>query len=135
KISDVVPLSTLDDLVFGGWDIFEDDCYSAARTAGVLEPSLLAQVRPEMEKIRPWPAVFDQRYVKRLQGPNVKNGANKKDVAEQLRADIRNFKKERGLDRMVMVWCGSTEVYMTEAPAHQTIEAFERGLEANDPAI
>src|SRR5438309_8022421 len=91
KISEDVPLSTLDDLVFGGWDIFEEDSYSAARTAGVLEPSLLAQVRPEMEKIRPWPAVFDQRYVKRLQGPNVKKGANKKDLAEQVIADIRAF--------------------------------------------
>src|SRR5213593_3237565 len=84
KISEVVPLTALEDLVFGGWDIFEDDCYSAARTAGVIEPSLLEQVRPELEKIRPWPAVFDQRYVKRLEGPNVKKGKNKKDLAEQV---------------------------------------------------
>src|SRR5437016_1766554 len=132
KISDVVPLSTLDDLVFGGWDIFEEDCYSAAKTAGVLEPSLLAQVRPEMEKIRPWPAVFDQRYVKRLQGPNVKKGANKKDLAEQLIADIRAFKSNNKLDRLVMIWCGSTEIYMTESPAHQSIEAFEKALEGNE---
>ena len=135
KISDVVPLATLDDLVFGGWDIFEEDCYSAARTAGVLEPSLLDQVRPEMEKIRPWPAVFDQRYVKRLQGPNVKKGKNKKELAEQVIADIRKFKADNQLDRLVMVWCGSTEIYMTEAPVHASIESFERGLEENDPAI
>src|SRR5450759_2763887 len=77
KISDIVPLSSLDDLVFGGWDIFEDDCYAAAKTAGVLEPALLEQVRPELEKIRPWPAVFDKHYVKRLDGPNVKKGRNK----------------------------------------------------------
>jgi len=135
KITDVVPLAGLDDLVFGGWDIFEDDCYAAARTAGVIEPSLLDQVRPDLEKIRPWPAVFDQRYVKRLDGPNVKKGKNKKDLAEQVISDIRTFKSDHGLDRMVMVWCGSTEVYMTESPAHSTIESFERALEDNDPAI
>ncbi|HTK28908.1 MAG TPA: inositol-3-phosphate synthase [Vicinamibacterales bacterium] len=135
KISDVVPLATLDDLVFGGWDIFEDDCYAAARTAGVIEPSLLEKVRPELEQIRPWPAVFDQRYVKRLDGPNVKKGRNKKDLAEQVVADIRAFKERNQLDRLVMVWCGSTEVFMTEGPAHQSVEAFERAHEANDPSI
>src|SRR4249920_36957 len=106
KITEVVPLATLDDLVFGGWDIFEDDCYKAARTAGVLEPSLLDQIRPEMEQIRPWPAVFDQRYVKRLSGPNVKKGKNKRDLADQVRADIQKFKKDNGLSRLVMVWAG-----------------------------
>src|SRR5712675_257241 len=94
KISDVVPLASLDDLVFGGWDIFEDDCYAAARTAGVIEPALLDKVRPELEKIRPWPAVFDQHYVKRLDGPNVKKGKNKKDLAEQVVADIKKFKAD-----------------------------------------
>ncbi len=126
KISDVVPLSALDDLVFGGWDIFEDDCYAAARTAGVIEPALLEKVRPELEKIRPWPAVFDQRYVKRLDGPNVKKGKNKRDLAEQVIADIRTFKSDNQLDRLVMVWCGSTEVFMTESPAH----ALDRELRA-----
>src|SRR3989441_3342109 len=135
KISEVVPLSALDDLVFGGWDIFEEDCYRAARTAGVIEPSLLEKVRPELEKIRAWPAVFDQRYVKRLDGPNVKRGKNKKDLADQVVDDIRKFKAEHNLDRLVMVWCGSTEAFMTEAPAHQTIEAFECALEASDPSI
>jgi myo-inositol-1-phosphate synthase len=135
KITDVVPLASLDDLVFGGWDIFEEDCYGAARTAGVLEPGLLEQIRPEMERIRPWPAVFDQRYVKRLQGPNVKKGRNKKDLAEQVISDIRTFKSDHGLDRLVMVWCGSTEIFMTESPAHATIESFERALEENDPSI
>src|SRR5436190_5474816 len=135
KISDVVGLSSLDDLVFGGWDIFTDDCYAAARTAGVIEPALLDKVRPELEQIRPWPAVFDQRYVKRLDGPNVKKGANKKELAEQVIADIRRFKSDNGLDRLVMVWCGSTEVFLTESPAHQTVESFECALEKNDPAI
>jgi len=135
RIGDVVALSSLDDLEFGGWDIFTDDCYAAARAAGVIEPSLLDKVRPELEKIRPWPAVFDQRYVKRLDGPNVKRGANKKELAEQIAADIRRFKAERSLDRLVMIWCGSTEVFMVESPAHATVESFERALESNDPAI
>jgi myo-inositol-1-phosphate synthase len=135
KINEVVSLSSLDDLVFGGWDIFDEDCYAAARTAGVIEPSLLEQVRPELEKIRPWPAVFDKHYVKRLEGPNVKTGRNKKELAEQVVQDIRTFKSAHNLDRLVMVWCGSTEIFMTETAAHQTIDNFERALEANDPSI
>ena len=135
KINDVVPLSGLGDLVFGGWDIFEDDCYAAARTAGVIEPSLLDHVRPELEKIRPWPAVFDQRYVKRLDGPNVKKGKNKRDLAEQVMEDIRLFKEAHALDRLVMIWCGSTEAFMTESEPHASIQNFERALEENDPAI
>jgi myo-inositol-1-phosphate synthase len=135
RITDVVPLAALDDLVFGGWDIFEDDCYAAARTAGVIETSLLDKVRPELERIRPWPAVFDRRYVKRLDGPNVKKGRNKKELGEQVVSDIRTFKADNQLDRLVMIWCGSTEVFMTESPAHTNIESFERALEQDDPAI
>ncbi|HEY7789056.1 MAG TPA: inositol-3-phosphate synthase, partial [Vicinamibacterales bacterium] len=135
RIGDVVPLPGLDDLVFGGWDIFEENCYEAARTAGVIESTLLDAVRPELETIRPWPAVFDQRYVKRLSGPNVKKGKNKKDLADQVIADIRKFKADHKLDRLVMVWCGSTEIFMTESPAHQTVASFEKALEANDPTI
>ncbi len=134
-IKDLVPLASLDDIVFGGWDIFDDDCYSAACTAGVLEPALLEKIRPELEAIKPWPAVFDRRYVKRLDGPNVKRGADKMDLANQVREDIRRFKAEQGLDRMVMIWCGSTEIFMTESPVHQTIEAFEAGLRRSDEAI
>jgi myo-inositol-1-phosphate synthase len=135
KIADLFPLAGLDDIVFGGWDIFEENCYQAAKTAGVLEPALLEQIKPELEAIAPWPAVFDQRYVKRLHGPNVKAGANKKDLAEQVVADIHRFKADHGLDRVVMVWCGSTEVYLKETPAHQSIEAFECALAANDDSI
>ncbi|MEQ1898206.1 MAG: inositol-3-phosphate synthase [Vicinamibacterales bacterium] len=135
KINDFVPLAQLDDLVFGGWDIFEEDCYAAAKTAGVLESSLLDQIRPELEAIRPMPAVFDQRYVKRLQGPNVKTGKNKLDLAGQLIADIRNFKATNNCDRLVMVWVGSTEVFMKAGPVHESLAAFEKGLEANDDAI
>ena len=135
KINDFVPLAQLDDLVFGGWDIFEEDCYAAAKTAGVLESSLLDKLRPELEAIKPMPAVFDQRYVKRLQGPNVKTGKNKLDLAQQLIADIRNFKATNNCDRLVMVWVGSTEVFMKEGPVHQSLAAFEKGLEASDDAI
>src|SRR5437763_3132854 len=125
RIKDFVPLASLDDVVFGGWDLFQDNAYEAAKTAGVLERDLLEQVRPELEVIKPWPAVFDRKYVKRLDGPNVKKGKNKKDLAEQVRADIHKFKADHGLSRLVMVWCGSTEIYLTESPVHASIEAFE----------
>ena len=135
RIADMFPLASLDDLVFGAWDIFESNCYEAARTAGVLEPALLEQIRPDLEAVRPWPAVFDQRYVKRLNGANVKQGRSKRDLADQVVADIRRFKAEHELERLVMVWCGSTEIYLTESAVHGSIEAFERGLEASDDAI
>lgn len=134
-IKDFVSLADLDGIVFGAWDIFEDSCYDAAKTAGVLEPALLEQIRPELEALRPWTAVFDRQYVKRLDGPNVKRGANKRDLAEQVRDDIRRFKSEHGLDRLVMVWCGSTEIFLTETAAHQSVESFEQALEADDPTI
>jgi myo-inositol-1-phosphate synthase len=134
-IKDFLPLASLDDVVFGGWDIFNDNAYEAARTAGVLDKDLLEQIRPELEAIEPMPAVFDQRYVKRLHGPNVKQGKNKKDLADQLIADMQRFKAENNCDRLVMVWCGSTEVYMTETPAHATIESFEKALEQSDDSI
>jgi len=135
KIKDFVPLAGLDDLVFGGWDIFEEDCYSAARTAGVLEAGQLDQVRSELEAVKPMPAVFDQRYVKRLDGPNVKTGKSKRDLAEQVVADIRAFKQAHGCDRLVMIWTGSTEVFMKQGPVHESLDAFERGLERSDEAI
>ena len=135
KIREFVPLASLDDVVFGGWDIFEEDCYAAACTAGVLERPLLDAVRTELEAIRPMSAVFDQRYVKRLSGPNVKKAANKRDLAEQLIADIRAFKATHRCDRLVMVWCGSTEVYMKEGPAHQSLSSLERALAGNDDSI
>jgi myo-inositol-1-phosphate synthase len=135
KINEFVPLADLNDIVFGGWDIFEEDCYAAARTAGVLEPAQLEQVRGELEAIKPMAAVFDQRYVKRLDGPNVKKGKNKRDLAEQVIADIRGFKEKHGCDRLVMVWTGSTEVFMKQAAVHETIVAFEQALDASDVAI
>ncbi len=135
RIADVLPIAPLDDVVFGGWDLFDDNCYEAAKTAGVLEASLLESIRPDLEAIKPMPAVFDRQYVKRLDGPNVKKGKNKRDLAEQVIADIRTFKSSNGLDRLVMVWCGSTEVFMQESAAHQSLAAFEAALEASDPAI
>src|SRR5918992_1070679 len=117
-IKDFVPLAALDDVVFGGWDIFEDDCYQAAKVAGVLDDELVERIRPELEKIKPMSAVFERRYVKRLDGPNVKTGANKRDLADQLRDDIRRFKDQHKADRLVLIWCGSTEVSLTESEAH-----------------
>jgi myo-inositol-1-phosphate synthase len=135
KIQDFVPLASLNDLVFGGWDIFEDNCYESASKAGVLDKTLLDKVRPSIEKIKPWQAVFSQDYVKRLQGPNVKKGKNKMELAEQVMDDIDKFQKKNNLSRMVMIWCGSTEVYMKPEPAHATIAAFEKAMRENDPAI
>ena len=135
RIADVLPLAHLDDIVFGGWDLFEENAYDAAKTAGVLEGSLLEQIRPEMEAITPWPAVFDRQYVKRLDGPNVKKGRTKRDLAAQVIADIRGFKAAHQLDRLVMVWCGSTEIFMSEGPAHQSTAVFEAALDGNDDSI
>jgi len=135
KIKEFVPLAELDQLVFGGWDIFYDNCYEAACKAGVLEKDLLNQVRPELEAIKPMSAVFSKDYVTRLSGENVKKGATKWDLAQQLMDDIKNFKAKNKLDRLVMVWCGSTEVYMKAQPAHDTIASFENALKTNDPAI
>src|SRR5712664_2971279 len=135
KIHDFVPLASLDNLVFGGWDIYEDNCYQSAVKAGVLDRTLLEAVKPTIEKIKPWRAVFSQDYVKRLQGPNVKSGKNKMELAEQVMDDIEQFRKKNNLARLVMVWCGSTEVYMKAEAAHASLSAFEKALRANDPSI
>ncbi|MGD1064008.1 MAG: inositol-3-phosphate synthase [Terracidiphilus sp.] len=132
-IKDFVPLAGLKDIVFTGWDIFEDNVYEAAAHAAVLKPEMLKRLKPYLEKIKPMPAVFDSYYVKRLHGTHVKKGKNKLDLAEQLRADIRAFKKK--VDRVVMIWCGSTEIFLEPKPVHRSIEAFEAGLVNNDRAI
>jgi myo-inositol-1-phosphate synthase len=134
-VRDFVPLASLEQLEFGGWDPIPDDAFQAARKAGVLEEKLLDAVRSRIEPVRPMKAVFDARYVKKLEGPNVKQGKHWMDFAEQLRDDIRRFKQDRKLDRLVMVWCGSTEVYLEGKPVHQSTKAFEAGLAANDPDI
>jgi len=135
QVKEFVPLAGLDDLVFTGWDIFEDDMYAAALNAGVLERELLKQVKPFLNSVKPRKAVFDHNYVKNIDGPNVKKGKNKMDLAEQLRADIRDFKKSSGATRLVTVWCGSTEVFLQPSEIHQTIKAFEKALTQNNENI
>jgi myo-inositol-1-phosphate synthase len=135
QVKEFVPLAGLDDLVFTGWDIFEDDMYAAAMNAGVLERELLKQVKPFLNSVKPRKAVFDHNYVKNIDGPNVKKGKNKMDLAEQLRADIRDFKKTSGATRLVTVWCGSTEVFLQPSEVHQTVKAFEKALTQNDENI
>ncbi len=135
KIKDFVPLASLDDLVFGGWDLFPDNVYQAGVKAGVLERSLLDQIKPALESIRPWTAAFDKNYVRKLDGTHIKKGANKMDLADQLQADIKNFQKQNNLSRTVMVWCASTEVFLKPSKVHQTVASFEEGLKKNDPAI
>ena len=135
KIQDFVPLAKLEDLVFGGWDIFEDNAYEAAAHASVLETSLLEKVREPLEAIKPMKAVFDPQYVRRLNGPNVKEQGSKMDKAEMLMADIRQFQQSTGASRLVMIWCASTEVFHTPAAVHQTLKDFECGLQKNDPEI
>ncbi len=135
KIKDFVPLANLKDLVFTGWDIFEDDAFESAMHAGVLEKELLGKVKPFLKSVKPRKAVFDRNYVKKLDGRHVKKGRNKMDLAEQLRADIRDFKKKNRLDRLVMIWCGSTEIFLTQTEVHSSVKAFERGLQQNDENI
>jgi len=135
KIKEFVPLTDLQDLVFAAWDPIPDDAYGAARKAGVLDTPHLEPIADFLKGIKPLPAAFDQNYVKRLHGTNVKQGKTKRDLAEQLRQDIRDFKKRSGADRLVMIWAASTEVFLTPGPAHQSLQAFERAMEQNDPAI
>jgi myo-inositol-1-phosphate synthase len=135
KIKEFVPLATLNDLVFTGWDIFEDNMYAAAMNAGVLDRQLLDQVKPFLSSIKPRKAVFDHNYVKKLDGPNVKKGKNKMDLAEQVRADIREFRKSSGASRLVTIWCGSTETFLEPTAAHQSVASFEKAMVSNDEAI
>ena len=135
KIKDFVPLAGPGDLVFGGWDAFPDDAYEAATVAGVLEKDHLGAVREELEEIEPFPAVFDQRYVARLEARHAKSYGSLREAAEQVREDIRTFKERHGLERAVMVNCASTEAYLQPQDAHFTVEKFEEALDASDPAI
>ena len=134
-INDFVPLSQLSDLTFATWDIFEEDAYESAVHAGVLERTLLDQLKDELETIRPLKAVFDQDYVKKLSGTHVKTGSSKMDLAEQLMEDIASVKKKTGAERAVMIWCASTETFLEASDVHRDIEAFEAGLRESSPAI
>jgi myo-inositol-1-phosphate synthase len=135
KIKEFVPLAALNDIVFGGWDIYEDNVYQAAMNAKVLETSLLQAVKPELEAIKPMKAVFDKSYVANLDGTNVKKAATRYDLAMALIEDIDNFKIINDCDRIVMVWCGSTEKYIEQSDIHSSIESFEQALRDNDDRI
>jgi myo-inositol-1-phosphate synthase len=135
KIRKFVPLARLEDLVFAAWDPIPDDAYKSAQVAGVLEPHHIEPIADFLKSIVPMPAVFDQQYVKRLRGTNVKQGKTKRDLAEQLREDIRAFKERVKCSRLVVVWCASTEVFISPGPAHKTLKAFERAMDRNDAAI
>ena len=134
-IKDFVPLAKMEDLEIACWDIFEDNAYEAAVKAGVLEPSLLEQLKAPLTAVKPMKAVFDQNFVKRINGPNVMSGGTKMDYAERVMDDIRQFQKRTGVTRTVMIWCGSTEVFHQPAPVHDTLKTFEEGLRNNDPEI
>jgi myo-inositol-1-phosphate synthase len=134
-IREFLPFARLEDIVFGGWDIYSDNAFEAASKAKVLEKDHLEPIKEELAKIKPMSAVFDPAFVKNISGPNIKTGKNKFDLAEQLRQDIRDFKKNNNCERIVMVWCGSTEAHLLPGAEHQTIEAFEAALKANSPNI
>jgi myo-inositol-1-phosphate synthase len=134
-IKEYVSLANLDDIVFGGWDIFPENAYEAAVKAGVLESKDLEPIKAELSAVKPMPAVFEQAYVKKLNGPNVKKGSSKMDLAEQLMADIKSFKEKNGCDRLVAVWCGSTEVYRKPTEVHSSLDKFEAGLKASHDDI
>jgi myo-inositol-1-phosphate synthase len=135
KINEFVPLANLDDIVFGAWDIFSDSAYDAAINAGVLEKDLVNSLTEELSSLKPMKAVFEQNYVKRITGENVKTGKNKMELAEQLIEDIANFKKDNNCERLVIVWAASTEIFLEPSEIHDTIEGFEKALYDSDPRI
>ena len=134
-IREFLPFARLEDIVFGGWDIYADNAFEAAMNAKVLEKDHLEPIKEELSKIKPMSAVFDPAFVKNISGPNVKKGKTKMDLAEQLRQDIRDFKKNNNCERLVLVWCGSTEAHLKVSPEHQSVEAFEKALRDNSPNI
>lgn len=135
RIQDFVPLAPLHCLSFGTWDIYEDNAYEAALNAKVLDGPLIERLKDPLSQIKPMKAVFDRHYVKRINGPNVKSGSNKMELAEAVMQDIREFKTRNGCSRLVMIWCGSTEVFHKSGPVHQSLASFEEGLRKNDPEI
>lgn len=135
KIKDFVPLAGLEDLVFGGWDVYEDNVYEAAMNARVLDANLLRDVREELQAIKPMRAAFDRNYVKNLDGKYVKDIDNRYELALAVMEDIKNFKAENNCDRIVLVWCGSTEIYFEASEVHESLAAFEQGLRDNDLRI
>ncbi|TFH32957.1 MAG: inositol-3-phosphate synthase [Myxococcales bacterium] len=134
-IRDFVSLADMNDLVFGGWDLFRDSAYEAAVNADVLTKEHRDAAKDELSAIKPMESVFFPEFVKRLRGENVKASQDKMELAEAVREDIRRFKRENGLDRCVAVWCGSTEVHREPTEIHSSLSKFEEGLRRSDPAI
>ncbi|MBI4224564.1 MAG: inositol-3-phosphate synthase [Deltaproteobacteria bacterium] len=134
-VKDFVPLANMEDLVFGAWDIFADDAYTSAVNAGVLEKNQIEDLKEDLQVLRPWKAVFDKNYVRRLDGTHAKQAKTKWDLAQQLTEDILRFKDEKKCDRLNMIWCASTEAYRQPAAVHASLESFEKGLKENDPNI
>jgi myo-inositol-1-phosphate synthase len=134
-IKEFVPLTDLNDIVFGGWDLYEDNVYEAASKAKVLDAGLLNAIKPQLQALKPMKAVFDKSFVKNLDGKNVKQAKSKFDLAKMVMDDIENFREARDCKRIVMVWCGSTEKYIEPAEVHGTLENFEQALKDNDPMI
>jgi myo-inositol-1-phosphate synthase len=135
-IRDFVPLAGMDQLVFGAWDPISDTAYEAAVKCGVLDRyTHIEPIAAELKEIEPMPAVFDQDYVRRLDGPNVKAGASKRALAEALRQDIREFKAAQSCDRMIVIWCASTEIFLEAGPAHQSLAALDAAIDANDASV
>src|SRR6266576_1477572 len=135
KINKFVPLASLNDLVFGAWDIFPDSAFEAAMHAGVLEKDLLTKLKKPLQKIKPMKAVFDQTYVKRLSGTNVKEGKNKFELAQQLIEEIADWRKKNKCDRLVMIWAASTEIFMKQHAVHRNLKVFEQAMRENHKAI
>src|SRR5437016_13036573 len=134
-IKELVPLAKLDDIGVGAWDPIPDDALTAARKAGVLEERDIEPIADFLGGIKPMPAVFDNKYVTRITGSNVKKGKTKRDLAEQLRQDMRDFKARNKCDRLAIVWCASTEIFIRPGPSHATLEQFEKAMDRNDDAI
>ncbi|MFH1223988.1 MAG: inositol-3-phosphate synthase, partial [Pseudomonadota bacterium] len=132
-VKDFIPLADINDMVFGGWDIFTDNAYESAKNCGVLPDTILEPIATYLKSIKPMKAVFSKDYVKKIDGPNVKTGKNKMDLAEQLMKDMEDFKKTNNCDRLVMIWCASTEVYTEPTATHSSVKKFEEGLRNNDP--
>jgi len=135
QIKDFAPLASLNDFVFGGWDIFPEDCHASALQAGVMREKDLGPVQPFLESLRPWPAVFNQTFVKNLNGSNVKPQTSHMELVEALKDDINNFRQQNGISRCVMIWCASTEAYLAPTEIHASLHNFEEGLKNNDSSI
>ncbi|MCB1214393.1 MAG: inositol-3-phosphate synthase [Deltaproteobacteria bacterium] len=133
-VKDFVPLAQLEDLSFAAWDVFEDNAYEAAVKAGVLTPEDLEKIKEPLSQLKPYPAAFDRNYVKKLEGKHIKTG-NRREIAQSIIADIEDFKQKSGVSRLVMIWCGSTEVFLKAGPAHQSLSTFEKALDQDDKSI